>query len=378
MDSPVSPFVAPENLQMGVDEIGSELDVSIVLPVYNEKGHLHEEIDRIRAAMDASEFSYEIIVIDDGSNDGSGEALRGIEGIRLIQFLTNRGSGSARKYGTRASRGRVVVWTDVDMSYPNDLIPELVREMEGYDQVVGARTSEEGTHKLFRVPAKAAIRKLASYLVQTPIPDLNSGMRAFRRDVALQYVSQLPPGFSCVTTITLTFLAHGYTVKYWPITYSTRAGTSKFHWLSDTRRYFLQVIRMTLSFDPFRVFLPIGFLFTLLGLGKLAHDIFTNDFRVAINTLLIFLVAFQVFVIGMLADLIGRATRATHEVQPAAGFTRDAAPTFPSLHHAERRTGHQAGVSEQVVAPVLSPGPTSPDPVSADPTAPPVAGGVQR
>ncbi len=311
-----------------------ELDVSIVLPVFNEKGHLHEEIDRIRAAMDASEFSFEIIVIDDGSSDGSGEALRAVEDIRLIQFLTNRGSGSARKYGTRAARGRIVVWTDVDMSYPNDLIPELVREMEGYDQVVGARTSEEGTHKLLRVPAKAAIRKLASYLVQTPIPDLNSGMRAFRRDVALQYVSQLPPGFSCVTTITLTFLAHGYTVKYWPITYSTRAGTSKFHWASDTRRYLLQVIRMTLSFDPFRVFLPIGFLFTFIGVAKLIHDVATRDFRVAINTLLIFLVAFQVFVIGMLADLIGRATRARDEVQPAAGFTRDVEGTFPHGYHA--------------------------------------------
>lgn len=315
------------------------IDVSIVLPVYNEKGHLGQEIDRIRAAMDASEFSYEIIVVDDGSNDGSGDALRQIDGIRLLQFLTNRGSGSARKYGTRASRGAIVVWTDVDMSYPNDLIPELVREMEGYDQVVGARTSEEGTHKAFRVPAKAFIRKLASYLVQTPIPDLNSGMRAFRKDVALQYVSQLPPGFSCVTTITLTFLAHGYTVKYWPITYSTRAGESKFHWASDTRRYLLQVIRMTLSFDPFRVFLPIGFLFTLLGLGKLVYDLADGDFRVAINTLLIFLVAFQIFVIGMLADLIGRVTRAPHEVQPAAGYTRDAPPTFPPGHGAREAEG---------------------------------------
>jgi glycosyltransferase involved in cell wall biosynthesis len=322
------PATFPSGPPPGVDE----LDVSIVLPVYNEKGHLNEEIDRIRAAMDASEFSYEIIVIDDGSNDGSGDALRAIDGIRLIQFLTNRGSGSARKFGTRAARGRVVVWTDVDMSYPNDLIPELIRELEGYDQVVGARTSEEGTHKVFRVPAKAFIRKLASYLVQTPIPDLNSGMRAFRRDVALQYVSQLPTGFSCVTTITLTFLAHGYTVKYWPITYSTRAGTSKFHWASDTRRYLLQVIRMTLSYDPFRVFLPIGFLFTLIGVAKLGYDVTTRDFRVAINTLLIFLVAFQVFVIGMLADLIGRATRATDEVQPAAGYTRDTAPTFPPGH----------------------------------------------
>lgn len=330
MSAPADTAVAPA--RTSVDEI----DVSIVLPVYNEKGHLHEEISRIRAAMDASEFSYEIIVIDDGSNDGSGEALREVEGIRLIQFLTNRGSGSARKYGTRASRGRIVVWTDVDMSYPNDLIPELIREMEGYDQVVGARTTEEGTHKLFRVPAKLLIRKLASYLVQTPIPDLNSGMRAFRRDVALQYVSQLPAGFSCVTTITMTFLAHGYTVKYWPIEYSKRAGKSKFHWWSDTKRYLLQVIRMTLSFDPFRVFLPIGFFLLLVGTGKLIYDMFEHDFRVAINTLLIFLAAFQVFVVGMLADLLGRATRATHEVQPAAGFTRDVPPTFPAGHRPQQ------------------------------------------
>lgn len=351
MNSPASSFGAPEHVSLGVDEIGSELDVSIVLPVYNEKGHLNEEIDRIRAAMDASEFSYEIIVIDDGSNDGSGDALRQVEGIRLIQFLTNRGSGSARKYGTRASRGRVVVWTDVDMSYPNDLIPELVREMEGYDQVVGARTTEEGTHKFARVPAKLAIRKLASYLVQTPIPDLNSGMRAFRRDVALQYVSQLPPGFSCVTTITLTFLAHGYTVKYWPITYSTRAGKSKFHWLSDTRRYFLQVIRMTLSFDPFRVFLPIGFLLLFLGLGKLAYDVIDNDFKVAINTLLIFLASFQVFVVGMLADLVGRATRATHEVQPAAGYTRDVEGTVPA--------GHASRAAESGAAPAATVAPAA-------------------
>ncbi len=294
-----------------------DLDVSIVLPVYNEKGHLRAEIDRIRAAMDRSEFSYEIIVIDDGSDDGSGDQLRTVEGIRLIQFSQNRGSGSARKFGTRASRGRVVVWTDVDMNYPNDLIPQLVREMKGYDQIVGARTSEQGTHKAFRVPAKWFIRKLASYLAETKIPDLNSGLRAFRRDVALQYVSQLPPGFSCVTTLTMTFLAHGYSVKYWPIEYKERAGESKFHWWSDTRRYLLQVVRMVLSYNPLRVFLPIGLSLTALGLGKLVYDISAHDFKVAINTLLILFAAFQVFVVGVLADLIGRATRARDEVQPA-------------------------------------------------------------
>jgi len=297
--------------------LADELDVSIVLPVYNEKGHLREEIDRIRAAMDRSEFSYEIIVIDDGSDDGSGDQLRTVPGIRLIQFSQNRGSGSARKYGTRASRGRVVVWTDVDMTYPNDLIPELVRKMEGYDQIVGARTSEQGTHKAFRVPAKWMIRKLASYLAETDIPDLNSGLRAFRRSVALQYVSQLPAGFSCVTTLTMTFLAHGYSVKYWPIEYKERAGESKFHWWTDTRRYLLQVIRMVLSYNPLRFFLPLGILLTVLGAGKLVYDVSASDFKVAINTLLILFAAFQVFVVGMLADLVGRATRARDEVQPA-------------------------------------------------------------
>src|SRR5437588_52994 len=107
-------------------------------------------------------------------------------------------SGSARRIATRASRGRVVVWTDVDMTYPNDEIPALVKELEGYDQVVGARRTEEGTLKFMRVPAKWFIRKLASYLADTNIPDLNSGFRAFRHDVANQFLHMLPKGFSCV------------------------------------------------------------------------------------------------------------------------------------------------------------------------------------
>lgn len=293
------------------------VDVSVVLAVYNERGHLKTELDRIIEAMERSRFSFEIIVVDDGSTDGSGEELAGYEGIRLLRFSQNRGSGSARKFGTTAATGRVVVWTDVDMTYPNDLIPELVEQLAGYDQVVGARTSEQGTHKAFRVPAKWFVRRLASYLTQTPIPDLNSGLRAFRRDVARQYITQLPPGFSCVTTLTMTFLAHGYSVKYWPIEYRERAGHSKFHWWTDTRRYLLQVIRMVLSYNPLRVFLPLGTALTVIGLGKLTYDVTASDFKVAINTLLVLLAAFQLFLIGLLADLVGRATRSPEEVLPA-------------------------------------------------------------
>ncbi len=198
---------------------GGGLDVSVVLPVYNEKGHLTTEVDRIRAALEASEYSYEIIVVDDGSSDGSEVEMAKLDGVRLIRHAKNRGSGAARRTGTSAARGRVVVWTDADMTYPNDRIPELVKELDGWDHVVGARRTEEGTLKVFRVPAKWFIRKLASYLAETDIKDLNSGLRAFRRDVAMQYVHHLPAGFSCVTTLTMSFLGNGYSVKYVPIDY---------------------------------------------------------------------------------------------------------------------------------------------------------------
>ena len=308
--------------QMTVPSVSTEVDeavpdVSVVLPVYNEAGHLLVEIDRIKTALDSSPYSYEIIVVDDGSTDGSTEQLGQVDGIRFFRFAQNRGSGSARKAGTRAARGDVVVWTDADMTYPNDRIPELVKELEGWDQVVGARTSEQGTNKAARVPAKWVIRKLACYLTDTDIPDLNSGLRAFRRDVADQYLNQLPPGFSCVTTITMTFLANGYSVKYLPIEYFERAGTSKFHWWSDTRRYLTQVLRMVLSYNPLRVFVPLGLVLLALAIGKLVYDVVAQDVRVAGNTLLLFFASFQVFVVGLLADLIGRATRPVDEVPPA-------------------------------------------------------------
>jgi glycosyltransferase involved in cell wall biosynthesis len=301
-----------------------DLDVSIVLPVYNEVEHLREEIDRIRGAMDASEYTYEIIVIDDGSTDGSAELAATIEGIRFIRFLQNRGSGSSRKAGTGMARGRVTVWTDVDMTYPNDTIPQLVKELDGYDQVVGARTTEEGTKKALRVPAKWFIRRLASFLTSTKIPDLNSGFRAFRTDVARQYINQLPPGFSCVTTMTMTFLSGGYSVKYIPIEYGKRAGQSKFHPIKDTRRYGIQVVRMVLSYNPLRIFMPIGFVLLGLGIGKGIYDYVVHDLRLTTNTLLILFASFQVFAIGLLADLVVRATRRDDEVLPASATTQGA------------------------------------------------------
>ncbi len=288
-------------------------DVSIILPTYNEDGHVMEEIERIVASMDASAYTWEIVAVDDRSSDDTVALLREAaatdERIRVFEHARNLGSGGARRTGTRESRGHVVVWTDVDMTYPNDQIPHLVDSLEGFDQVVGARTTEEGTKKALRVPAKWAIRRLAQFLAQEQIPDLNSGFRAFKRDRAVKYLNRLPNGFSCVTTMTMSFLSDGYSVGYINIPYAAREGESKFHWYRDTRKYLMQVVRMILSYEPLRVFMPIGLALLLFGVGKLGYDIATKDLRLATNTLLILFAAFQVISIGLLADLVVRATK---------------------------------------------------------------------
>ncbi len=305
---------------------GQGLDVSVVLPVYNESGHVLQEIERIRDGLDASPYSYEIIVVDDGSTDGSCELVLENEDLGVIRFAQNRGTGAARKAGTLAASGRTVVWTDVDMTYPNDEIPRLVAELEGFDQVVGARTSEQGTKRAARFAAKWVLRRLASYLVNTPIPDLNSGFRAFRRDVGLQFLHLLPSGFSCVTTMTMTFLANGYSVKHIPIEYSPRAGDSKFHWWADTTRYLTQIVRMVLSYNPLRFFMPLGGTLLIVGLVKLGFDVVNKDFRVATNTLVILFAALQVVSIGLLADLVVRTGAPANDVEPASVEHRLARP----------------------------------------------------
>jgi glycosyltransferase involved in cell wall biosynthesis len=290
------------------------LDVTVVLPCYNEQDHVLEEIRRITVAMDASGFTYELLVIDDKSTDRTLEVLEGAlqsyPHMRLMPFRINGGSGTARRIGTREAFGRIVVWTDADMTYPNERIPEFVRYLldnPGIDQVVGARTTEEGTHKLLRVPAKWMIRKIAERLSSTKIPDLNSGLRAFRRDVSLPYLRLLPPGFSCVTTITMSFLSNQHPVEYLPIDYAKRAGTSKFHFVKDAYRYILQVLRMVMYFNPIKVLMPLAL--SLLGLSfvKGVIDVIRYDFGITTNAVLLFISGLLIFTLALLADLIVRS-----------------------------------------------------------------------
>ena len=299
----------------GTSVVGMEaIDVTVVLPAYNEAGHIRQEVERIIAAMAASPYRFEILVIDDGSADQTAAMIEGMDHVRLVRFQTNRGTGVARRYGTQHANGRIVVWTDADMTYPNDQIPELVATLEssGANQVVGARTSEEGTHKWARVPAKWTIRKIAEWLSGVSIPDLNSGFRAFYRQDALPHLWLLPEGFSCVTTLTLAFLNNGLVVDYMPIDYAKRAGKSHFHPFRDAYRYILQVLRMVTFFAPLRVFVPPALALLGIGIFKFLFDIiggFIRDgdpFRLAVNTVLFIVTGLVLFALGLLADLLVR------------------------------------------------------------------------
>jgi polyisoprenyl-phosphate glycosyltransferase len=288
--------------------------VSIILPCYNEQEHVTTEVARICAAMDASGYSYELIAYDDASSDGTltrlHEAAARFPHLQIVHFDRNGGSGTVRRIGTQQARGEIVVWTDADMTYPNERIPELVQMLEkdpALDQVVGARTTEEGTHKILRVPAKWFIRKLAEQLTNTKIPDLNSGLRAFRRQVALPYMRLLPPGFSCVTTITLAFLSNQHEVRYVPIEYAKRSGTSKFRFVADAYRYILQVLRMVMYFNPLKVLMPVALVLLGLGFAKGIYDTVVHPLHIATDTVLIFMSGLIIASLALLADLIVRS-----------------------------------------------------------------------
>lgn len=286
------------------------VDVSIVLATYNEEKSIKEEIERIKKAMDSSKYSYEVIVVDDGSKDKTPDIVeKKFPWVKLFRRPVNYGTGTARKFGTESAKGEYVVWSDADLTYPNYIIPQLIPHLDQYDQVIGARKTEEGEQRFLRIPAKWFIKKLAIFLSGKNIPDLNSGLRAFKREVGLRYLHMLPPGFSCVATMTLAFLINGHPVKFIPIDYFKRVGKSKFHPIKSTWEYLIQVIRMIMFFNPLKIFLPISIFLMIIGIGKFVYDIIFWHFSIKGSTIVALMIAIQVFVFGLLAELIVKMSK---------------------------------------------------------------------
>lgn len=293
--------------------------ISVVVPVYNEEGAIAEVLAALHALMAAADRPFEIIVVDDGSTDASAARVRQVidtadQPMMLIQHGLNRGYGAALKTGLRYARYDLAAITDADGTYPNELIPNLADQLveRHCAMVVGARTGAQVAIPWVRRPAKWIIGRLANWIAGQPIPDLNSGLRVFRRRFYREVATLLPDGFSFTTTITLGLLAYGHRVDYVPINYHPRVGRSKIRPIYDTLNFIQLILRIGLYFAPLKIFFSASGLLLLLAIvwGVLSAVIF--DQLADVSTLVIVLTAIQLAGIGLVAELINRRTALLH------------------------------------------------------------------
>lgn len=279
-------------------------NVSIVIPAFNEGLAVREGIVELREILAATDIEAEIIVVDDGSKDNTAREAKAA-GARVIQHRSNRGYGASLKTGILAASYDVIAITDADGTYPAKYLPEMLAELEHADMVVGSRTGADVNIPLSRKPAKWFLRVMANYVSNTKIPDLNSGLRVFRRDVAMQYFAILSDQFSFTTTITLAMLCDKYAVTYLPIDYRKRQGKSKIMpW--DAGSFAVLIMRVAMLFRPLRVFMPLILICLAYGIFKTIVDL-SRDPMISASAILALFSAIQLTLIGMLGEAI--ATR---------------------------------------------------------------------
>lgn len=286
-------------------------NLSVIVPALNEENGIGPVLDQLHAVLSAAGYAYELLVVDDGSEDRTAAVVHEKSAaypVVLLQHHANRGYGASLKTGIRHASYELLCITDADGTYPNERIPDLLTAMSDThsDMAVGARTGDDVHIPLARRPAKWAIGKMASIVAGEPIPDLNSGLRAFRRSAALEFFDLLPDGFSFTTTITLGMLTNGYLVAYVPIDYHARVGKSKIRPIRDTLGFVQLILRIALYFAPLKLFLPLSLLLAALGVVWALFSYFALGRLADVSTLVILMTAVQVAVIGLLAELINR------------------------------------------------------------------------
>ena len=277
------------------------------MPAFNEEMGIGSVIDELRCVLGGIGRPHEITVVDDGSTDGTAARVEAA-GVRVVRHPTNQGYGAALKSGIRHSSFDLICITDADGTYPIDRIPQLVKHLtdSGCDMVVGARTGPNVAISPVRRPAKWVLARLAEMVAGKPIPDLNSGLRVFRRETALRFFNLLPDGFSFTATITLAMLNNGYPVDYVPINYGARVGRSKFRPIQDTFNFLGLVLRIALYFAPLKIFLPLSGILLLVAIAwGLVSTLVLGDLA-DVSTVVIVMASVQVAVLGLIAELINK------------------------------------------------------------------------
>ena len=262
-----------------MDEKFQEYKFSIVVPCYNEAlavaktaKDIVSTLERWKKDKDVK-LSFEIIFVNDGSTDETSSELSTLDKrypmMKVIENKINCGYGASLKKGIQASKYDSIVITDADGTYPNERIPELLKGLENSDMVIGARIGKNVQIPALRRPVKWLLLKYARWMSKSDIKDLNSGLRAMRKDKIYRFWNMLPNAFSFTSTITLSMHIEGLTVTYLPIDYHTRIGSSSIKPIQDTLRFFSLVLRTVMYFKPLQIFGTIGLLmlFSAISIG---------------------------------------------------------------------------------------------------------------
>lgn len=283
-------------------------EFSLVIPCFNEEAAIRLTVDQLSKELSGAP-NYEIVVVDDGSFDDTprilDELARENPELTVVYHSRNRGYGAALKTGIRRAKSELIVITDADGTYPNSRIPDLVAEAADNDMVVGARIGENVEYSKIRKVPKTALTVFCSWVAGQSIPDINSGLRVFRKSIVEKFINILPDGFSFTTTITLAMLTNYYSVKYVPVDYSKRLGKSKIRPIHDTLKFFQLIIRTGMYFAPLRIFLPIILLLMLLFFISLGFDLFVLG-NLTDKTIVLLVFGLNTAMFALLADMIDK------------------------------------------------------------------------
>lgn len=318
--------------------------LSVIVPVYNEEQGIGRTLDELQAVLGEVEgFTATVVCVDDGSRDGTAEILARRPDIQVITHAVNRGYGAALRTGLDSVGSDWIFITDADGTYPVGDLPRLLEatEQAGTAMVVGAREGPGISQRPMHRMARWILKKMVHALTGVMVPDLNSGMRVFRRDVYEAFRHLLPFGFSFTSTITVSCLYSNFGVRYVPIHYAHRIGHSHIRPVQDFFGFAMLILRVATYFEPLKFFLPLSLLVLLGSIGRGVRDVLLTS-SIGGLAMLGAVLALQVFAVGIVADVVVRRS-AGHgrEPWPNQGQQPELALLEGEAH--VRRSGHRAG-----------------------------------
>lgn len=281
--------------------------LSIIIPAYNEGDSISEVITSLSNVFENTTIQYEIIVVNDGSTDNIVKEIGSLNlsKVKLVSHPTNIGYGQAILTGIKNAKYEYIATIDADGSYLAEDLLKLCQEIDDFDLVIGARQGKEFWGSLLKHPARLIFLFLAEFTVGQKIPDVNSGLRVFKKS-SFEKISLpvLCRGFSFSSTMTLAFLAEGMFVKFVPISYLPRKGKSKVNYIKDTLRTLQALVEVIIFYNPLKLIILLcipSIIFSIIGL--FLWILKNSQFWCLVCFLSIYF-TIMTFIIGLLIDII--------------------------------------------------------------------------